>query len=251
LRKFALIAASTTLAFGAAAPAALAGPEKFTFTVKANSAKAGTKARPRANTLTTGLTLEGPAPTSETQYAMTRAVIYLDKAFKVSDRKFKKTCDKGTVLTDPDACSKASRVGVGTGEGIVYPLPDTPSPLELRAFQGPKNELLIRVHTDTPSTVTGIFRGKIKKATGTYGTKIELRVPDADDDAQGYGNLLNPVGDIIPTLSEFLLKLGGTQKKTPYLATTGCTKGTWNFRADLTFSDGTSATDATAVKCKK
>jgi hypothetical protein len=252
LRKFALIAiAGATLGLGATAPAALAGPEQFVFDVKTSSARGGTATRPRAQRLTTEFNLQGPAPTQQTQYATTRSVIHFDRRFRFNYRRFTRTCAVATVLNNPSSCPRQSRVGSGSGEALNYATPGQPSPLEMRAFQGPRQKLLIRVSTDFPAPVTGVIEGTISRSTAPYGFKLTARIPGPAEEARGYGNLVNPLGDITPTLTKFLLTTGATFRGRPYIQSTGCTARRWRFKADLTFNDGTRASDTDTVACRR
>lgn len=251
MRKFALIAAGATLALGTAAPAAMAGPDEFKLTVSTSGAKGGTKTRPRAQSLTTRFdVIKNGTITRENQFATTKTTIWFDRNFKFNYRKFTRTCSAATVLRAPNSCPVASRVGNGNGKARNYATPNDPSPLAIRAFQGPNQKLFIRVETNQPTNVRGIIVGTISRSSGLYGSKLVARIPGKNEEAT-YGNLQNPLGDVTPTLSEFLLTTGATYKRIPYIQSTGCTRGQWKFKARLEFTDGSVANGTDTAACRK
>jgi hypothetical protein len=237
LRKLAIVAAGTTLALGALAPAAQAGPTSFELDVRPTSSVSGSTANPRFNGLRTTFRLN-PAG----DYAAQSASVFLDRNFRFNNRRFR-TCAEATVKTTPTRCPRGSRVGSGRGTAVTtLTSPPSVSPLAIQAFNGPGNKLFIRVSTNNPIDIVGVMVGTLRPASGRFGRRLAVQIPR---------DLYEPLTDVHPTLTEFVLNIRATFRGRPYIETRGCSARRWNFRADLTFTDGTSATDADTAACRR
>jgi hypothetical protein len=228
LKKTLAAVAALTLV-GAAAVPAVAGPTEFKLQNKLSSSKAGTKAKPKAVGLNTIIT-SGPAG----DYASSAAVVSLDKNLKFN-LKAAKTCAQSVVEADETKCPKDSKVGTGQATAVVAAANNTSSNLDVTAFNGPNNKLFMLVETENPLPVRGVMIGTLKNATGKYGKKLDVKIPQS----------LQSVAGFTPTLTRFQLNI----KKGNYITTTGCTGGKWNFAAVVSYNDGTKGQGTSTVKC--
>lgn len=235
MKKFLLAVAGAAAVTATVVPAAQAGPATAGLKVTTTSTKAGTKAKPRAQGVKFTLTA---SPAGE--YAAKRAIVSLDKNYKFNTTKFGK-CAEAVVQEDPGSCPAASKVGSGKATAVVAKLNNLTSTLKVTAFNGGKDKLFLRVETKEPIEIAAVLVGKLKPATGKFGRKLDVTIPES----------LQNIGGAIPTLTEFITKIQKTNKGVPYIATTGCSGGKWNFRAQVFYTDNTDTTADTKVNCKK
>lgn len=226
-KTLAAVAALTLV--GAAAVPAVAGPTEFKLQNAMKPSKAGTKAGPRAVSLNTIIS-SGPAG----DYAAASAVVSLDKHLKINT-KAAKTCKQSVVEADDAKCPTASKVGTGSATAVVAAANNTSSNLDVTAYNGPNNKLFMVVETENPLPVRGVMVGTLKSASGKYGKKLDVKIPQS----------LQSVAGFTPTLTRFQLNI----KKGNYLTTTGCTGGKWNFAAVVNYNDGTKGEGTSTVKC--
>lgn len=214
MKKSLLIAAVTALAVTVPAASAFATPAEFQRFAAGVVGKAGTNAKPRAITLKLhpyheygvkgGPTNTGDlnsGATMEAPFSTVFANVYTDKAIKYNLRAFP-TCKLQTVLDDPDACAKASRVDIpssATGlvrtKGALPGIYSLSTVLEIKTFVLTKDTLALRVVTPL---VTAVIEGKIGKATGSaakkYGSRIRFTIPDG---------LIAPTDGLVSQLVDF------------------------------------------------
>src|SRR4051812_44770732 len=112
MRKVALICAAVVVgALGITAVAsAIQGTQ--TISVKLQSDRAGTKAKPRSVSRLTIVTATTPVA-GEPPFATRQAVIHFDKNLAFGTSKFA-SCSKNVVQTNPANCPRGSRVGGGS-----------------------------------------------------------------------------------------------------------------------------------------
>lgn len=231
MKKFALAAATAVLATTAVAPA-VAGPTEFRLKSTVASSKAGTKTGPKPVTLTTLITSGPPG-----EYAAASALVSLDKHFKFNTTKFA-TCTETQVFDGK--CGAKAKVGSGTATAVVAAANNVASNLTVTAFNGKNNTLYILLDTKNPIPVRGVMVGKLKNATGKFGKKLDVTIPQS----------LQSVSGFTPTLTSFRLKIGAVSKGVPYIQSTGCSAGKWNFAAVVNYNDGTKGEGTSSAKCK-
>lgn len=231
MKKFA-VAASAAMLVAAAATPAVAGPTEFSLKNTVASSKAGTKTGPKPVVLTTQIK-SGPAG----EYAAASAIVWLDKHFKFNTTKFA-TCTEAQVMDD--ACGAKAKVGSGTATAVVAAANNVASNLKVTAFNGKNNTLYILLDTKNPIPVRGVMVGKLQNASGKFAKKLSVTIPDS----------LQKVSGFTPTLTDFKLKIGAVSKGVPYIQSTGCSAGKWNFAAVVNYNDGTKGEGTSSAKCK-
>lgn len=234
MRTFALTLAAAFGAVAILAPTAQAGPTTLEMKVKPASSKGGSKKKPRSNGLAVTLNAD-PAG----DYAAKRAIVSLDRRFKFNTSKFP-SCKQSVVQANPAKCPSGSKVGTGKAVGIVAALGNLRSDLVVTAYNGGNNKLFMRVETDEPVLIESVLVGTLKSASGKYGKKLDVAIPE---------NLQNIAG-AIPTLTHFFLNVRKTHKRTPYVQSTGCNKGKWHFAAQVFYTDNTDKKDHVSVTCR-
>ena len=79
-------------------------------------------------------------------------------------------------------------------------------------------------------------------ATGAYGKKLTVTIP---------ANLQSPLPGQFATLTQFITKVGGTSKGTPYVGLKGCSGGKLKFKGDFVFTDGSKQSPTSTATCKR
>jgi hypothetical protein len=238
MHKLTLAAAiAVIVALGAAGVAsAINGTQ--TISAKITQSKAGTKAKPRSVgtlTVTTGVT---PAPGEVGTFATKTAVLFFDKNIVFGMSKFK-SCTAANAAKDN--CPSGAKVGSGSANAQATI--GGPEALKVVAWNGPgANTLLLHATGTTPLQIDGMLTGKLSNATGDYGKKLTITIPT---------NLQMPSPGITATLTQFIAKIGGTSNGTPYVGLKGCSGGKLKVKGTFTFTDGTSQTKNTTIKCSK
>jgi hypothetical protein len=236
MRKVALICAAVLVgALGITAVAsAIQGTQAIS--VKLQSNRAGTKAKPRSVSRLTIVTATTPVA-GEPPFATRRAVIHFDKNVTFGTSKFA-SCAKSVVQTNPANCPSGSKVGGGSAVarlstgGQVAPT--------ITAYNGPNGKKIFLLVKEPTFNVNAVLDGTLKTDTGKYGRKLDVAIP---------ANLQNVAGIII-TLTQFTTRVGGTAKGTPYVGLKGCTGGKLSFKGDFFFTDNTSKSALTTASCR-
>jgi hypothetical protein len=236
MRKVALICAAAVVgALGITAVAsAIQGTQ--TISIKLQSNRAGTKAKPRSVSRLTVVTATTPVA-GEPPFATKQAVIHFDKNLVFRTSKFA-SCSKTVVQTNPANCPAASKVGGGSAVarlstgGQVAPT--------ITAYNGPNGTKIFLLVKEPTFNVNAVLDGTLKPDTGKYGRKLDVAIP---------ANLQNVAGIII-TLTQFTTRVGGTAKGTPYVGLKGCTGGKLSFKGDFFFTDNTSKSAVTTANCR-
>jgi hypothetical protein len=238
LKKYAVAALAASLVVGPAV--AIAGPTELTLKTRTKATKAGTKAKPAAQVLTTTI-LASPAG----NYAAASAVVSLDKNFKFNTSKFR-SCSEADVKAGGSDCPIGSKVGTGTAQAVVTRRPDgsdlgttIASNLTLNAWNGGNNRLYILVQATNPLKIQEVIVGRLQNATGKFGKKLNAEIPPELETVSGFR----------PTLTKFTLKVGATYKGVPYIQTTGCNGGKWNFASTVNYTDGDSKSATSRTNC--
>jgi hypothetical protein len=240
MRKVALVCAAAIVgALGITAVAsAIQGTQ--TVSVKLQSNRAGTKAKPRSVSQLTVQTNTTPAP-GEAPFATKQAVIHFDRNLVFGNAKFA-SCSKTVVQTNPTRCPSGSRVGSGSAiarlstGGQVSPT--------ITAYNGPRtasgNGKLFLLVKEPTFQVNAVLDGTLKPDTGKYGRKLDVLIP---------ANLQSVAGIVI-TLTQFTTRVRGTAKGTPYVGLRGCSGGKLSFKGDFFFTDNTNKSALTTANCR-
>jgi hypothetical protein len=211
--------------------------------VKIKPNKASPKNKPRGITLditTTLSTRDGSKPSPGT-----RTVVSFAKGLKFNNTKFP-TCDQ-TLLDQngPSACPKGSQVGKGSATVDARPLITQPIQGQTLGFNAKGNTILLYTVVTNPITTSTTLVGKLKKASGKYGTKLDVTLPPLPT-APGLPNA---------TITKFQLTTKASirkgHKKYDYIVAPTTCKRTWPFAGKFTFEDGTTLPATSSVKCKK
>ena len=241
MRKYliAAVAALSALCFAAVAHAAI------TSDVKVAPKDAGTKASPKASKITLSV------KNQDTSQTASQIEVFLGKNIKLSTKGLKK-CDLAKLAAQgTSGCARSTIVGSGTADaragvsrnGVYFPNPGllpfkvTPyaanaknvaSNPELRgaqlAFYLEQRKVVNGKPAEVePSGIKAIARGVVKRASGKYGSKLVITIPEVP--AQQY-----PAGAY-----NGLEKLQAVLKKGKMITTTGCTSRKHQFKTSITF----------------
>lgn len=212
------------------------------FTAASSSNIAGTTARPKPIALKVKIWFDSIAPDldRQVQFAMVNASVWFPKDGITNNRLFP-SCDPSVVFTDERRCPPGSRVGTGNGRGIGLGLDEQVRAQVFNAADGDGVTMLIV--GDSPLIIREIVTGKLSTlaADPLYRYRIDFRIPR---------NLQSPAPGVIAAVKEFFVSiplqyarrgdryLVRRGRRVPYLATTGCTGGSWHakFSADYTTS---------------
>ncbi len=225
----------------AAAPAhAILSEQQFTAASSSNIA--GTRDRPKPIALKVKIWFDTIAPDldRQVQFAMVSAAVYFPRDGITNNRLFP-ACDPAVIFTDERRCPPGSRVGTGNGRGIGLGLDER---VRAQVFNAPGGSgVTMLIVGDSPLVIREVVTGKLSTLSGDplYRYRIEFRIPR---------NLQSPAPGVIAAVKEFFVSIplqyarragrhllrGG--RRVPYLATTGCTGGSWHakFTADYTTS---------------
>lgn len=226
---------------GAAQPAA-AILSRQQFTAAASSNIAGTRASPKPIALKVKIYFDSIAPDldRQVQFAMVQAAVFFPKDGVTNNTAFP-ACEPTVVFTDERGCPAGSRVGTGSGRGIGLGLDEQ---VRAQVFNAPGGDgVTLLILGDSPLIIREIVPGKLSllRDDPLYRYKIEFRIPR---------NLQSPAPGVIAAVKEFFVSIplqyarrGGRfllrhGRRVPYVATTGCTGGSWHakFTADYTTS---------------
>jgi hypothetical protein len=217
-----------------------------TLEVKLTNNKAGTKDKPKSVGSLKVTTRTTPGPTSPAgSFTATKAVIFFDKNLVFSPKTFK-VCkvnlnDASGIASIDSKCASA-KVGSGTAKGEALGQVEA---LTVKAYNGPKvganYKFYLHVTGSTPLVIDDVISATLKRATGDYGYKLDVPIPEG---------LQRPSG-VLATLSEFITSVTGTSKGVPYVGLKGCSGGKLKFKGVFTYTDNTSKTATTTVPCKK
>ncbi len=225
MRKYliAAIAALTALCF-----TAVAFGQGAAMDVAVKKTKAGTKQKPKDSTLRLEIANEDFTQTAS------RIEIWLGKTVILDHRGAKKKCSIATLSSGgPSACPAASRIGKGSataraGVNLTRPPGQEPPvlPFSLTAFQTGKKSIAFYLD-QTNGDIVAVAPGKLSKASGKYGTKIDVAIPE--EPAQQY-----PTG-VYNGLEKIDVTIGSTKKGKSVIKTVGCTKKKHNFKSTIHF----------------
>jgi hypothetical protein len=240
MRKVALLAAASVAVVAATSPAWAINAEQG-LSVAVTPSTAGTKAKPKNVKLKVTTTTKPAA--DQAAFATTQAVLYFDKGLTFGGSKFA-SCTVAKVQAAEKNCPKGSKVGTGSAKGAALGLIEN---LSVTAFNGPSGKtLLLHVVGSSPLSIDSVINAKLSKASGKYGTKLTVPIPDSLQ-----APITNPDGSkVYATLTEFITSVKGTAKGTPYVGLKSCSGGKLNFKGTFAYTDGTSKTATSTTSCK-
>jgi hypothetical protein len=215
-----------------------------TIALKLAQTKAGTKEKPRSvgSLRVTTATVPGPVNPAGS-FAVTNAVIFFDKNLVFNASAFK-ACSTSDLATIDTRCNGLSKGEIGKGSAQGQALGQT-EPLDVKAYNGPKSgagyRFYLHVTGATPLAIDTVIIAKLTKATGNYGWKLSVPIPQ---------ELQRPSG-VLATLTQFITSVSGTSKGKPYVGIKGCSGGKLKFKGTFSYTDGTSKTANTTVNCSK
>jgi hypothetical protein len=223
LRKF-LIVAVAAITVVAVTTVALAQTPGATMSVTLKPKKAGSKQKPKD----TSLSLE--IVNSDFSQTASRIEVWLPKSLRFATAG-KKKCSIATLGNGgPSACPTASKIGGGTAvaRGGVNVNPTNPLklPFKVTAFLTGKKSLAFYIK-QVGGNIEGVAPAKIRKASGKYGSKLDISIPEIP--AQQY-----PPGNY-NGLERLKTTLGSTKKGKSVLKSIGCKNKKAPFKARVHF----------------
>jgi hypothetical protein len=234
-------------AFGVASVASAVDATQ-TLDVKLAQSKAGTKEKPKSvgSLKVTTSTTPGPMNPAGT-FTVTKAVLLFDKNLVFNSSAFK-ACSTSDLATIDTKCKGVSKGQVGTGSASGTAL-GTAEALHVKAYNGPKSGAGYKFYlhvtgvrdVDGPLDIDTVIKAKLTRATGKYGWRLTVPIPE---------ELQRPSG-ILATLTSFITTVKATSKGTPYIGIKGCTGGKLNFKGTFTYTDGTRKDAVKTAKCSK
>jgi hypothetical protein len=236
LRKYliAAVAALTALCLTAVAMAQNPAPAPKLTIKKATPKDAGTKTKPKPARLS--LLVKNNV---ESKTTMDILDLYLPKTWKVSGKGLP-ACDHIKLATERDAsaCPKGSKAGTGSANAILGPYSPTPSPLKFNVtvFNGTKKQILFLLQ-QVGGNVETALKGTVKKASGKYGTRISIKVPDGKGEYAQFPNIQQPAPGVYSALVDLSANIYLKKGSKSLFMSTGCTGGKYPFKATLRYSD--------------
>jgi hypothetical protein len=238
MKKFMLAAVIAAVGALGVAGIASAIQGQQAISAKVTNNKAGTKSKPKSVGILTVTTTTTPAPGEEGTFATKTAVIFFDKNIVFGGSKFR-SCSASQVVSDDSKCPAGSKVGGGTS---VARFAGQTVALTVKAYNGPGGNKLSLLVDNQQFGIHAALAGTLSNATGNYGKKLTVTIP---------ANLQSPLPGQFATLTQFLTKVGGTSKGTPYVGLKGCSGGKLKFKGTFNYTDGTSKTATNSINCRK
>jgi hypothetical protein len=237
LRKTFIAAGAATLAVGVAGIAYAQNPApKITVTAKVSPSKAGTAKKPKAVSVSVGVTNDPSSKTTAKQIQ-----ISFPSTLKLSTKGLKQcTKSDNDILAGPTTACKGSIAGKGTASAILNPNSATPAPLNFKVtpIVG-KNQLLFYLE-QSGGAVKAVLHGKIS------GKKLTIAIPDfLQQPAPGTYSALNGLNTT--------LKL--TKGKASLISSTGCKSKKQTIGVTVSYAPNpsppaaSSATNTADAKC--
>lgn len=173
----------------------------------------------------------------DSPFSTSKAVISLDKSVTWGGWKLPGCTGPQAVL---GTCSPKAKIGSGTALALAAGLKEQ---LTVTAYNGSDGRsVLLRVQGDKPLPVNEVIVGSLSKATGAYGSKMTLLIP------QG---LQQPAPGAWATLLDFNVTLKGGNAASPLFGLTNAPKGGAKVRGAFTYTDGTTQTVTTTAALRK
>ena len=214
--------------------------EKTQYLETRTTGSKGSKQKPRAVKLRVNTGVSANVPAENGTFANSKTTISLDKNLRFNNKKFP-YCSEQTVLTNESKCPAASRVGKGTVGAVAGPGGNVKVAPRVTAYNARGNKLLLKLTKapGDPVDSTGVIVGTLKNASGKFGKKLEVPIPAKYQQQLG----------LFITLQKFDVTINKTYKGLPFVASTGCTGGKYNFAGAYTYTDGTTFQTTSTSKC--
>jgi hypothetical protein len=221
LRKYLIVAvaALTAVAFAAVAYAQTPGAE---MTVAVSPSKAGTKKKPK------DVTVDLEIVNSDFTQTASRLEIWLPKNVKIDTTGFKR-CSLSTLARGTSGCPRGSKVGTGNADaraGVNRSANPPVLPFAVNAFVTGKNSIAFHLQ-QKDGEIVAIAPGKISRASGKYGQKLDVTIPE--EPAQQY-----PAGQY-NGLERLDVLLGSKKRNKSVAVSTGCASRQHPYKAAITF----------------
>ena len=248
MHKLMLVAAATMVSALVVVGVASAVDAQQAINVTVTHNKAGTKAKPKSlgklNVVTT--TVPGAGSPAGT-FATNKATIFFDKNIVFNGKAFKECKpSSASAPVGSDVKAKCGSAKIGAGKAAGQATVGGQENLTVTAYNGAAKAngdrwFYLHVEGSVPLKIDSVIAATLKRATGDYGYKLDVPIPDG---------LQRPSG-VLATLTEFITSVNGTSKGVPYIGLKGCSGGKLKFKGVFTYTDATSKTATTTVPCKK
>lgn len=199
--------------------------------VTISPSKAGTARKPKPAAI--GVTISSPSPEPATTETVS---VSFGKGVTFNNKQFP-TCSLKTISANKglSKCPKGSIVGKGSARAIGF-LSGTqvPETLSVTAVNSPGDTLQLYVNGTNPLPIAAPITGKLVKASGKYGYKLNVTLPNELREVipGTYAPLVYFHVDVKATTT---VRKGNKTVRVPYVQTVSCPKGGWPFEADFTF----------------
>jgi hypothetical protein len=243
LRKYLIVAVAAFTAIAFAAVSFAQGADTATLKTSIKPVKAGTKSKPKSTTLDLNIV------NGNTQRTMSELTVFLPKMLKVSLKGLPK-CAPDTIFAR--ACPKSAELGHGEAKakvGVNGPPANVKDlTFVVTAFKTNSpvdGHQMLGFFIDDGGSLQFLTETTLTKASGKFGQKLKIEVPDL---AQHVGATYNGLVSLHTTLGK---KVGNKM----LMGSIGCKKKKHPFKVVLTFIEnqvtrpGTIAKSSTA-KCK-
>jgi hypothetical protein len=244
LRKYLIIALAAVTAIAFSAVAFAQGTDTATLKVNVTPKDAGTKTKP-ANSL-----FDLNAVNGNTSRTMASLDIWMPKNVKLNL--------KGIPSCAPDvialkSCAKSTVLGKGEAKAIAGVNGTQPLPLDFvvtayKTKSAVSGKDMLGFFIDGPDSLDFLTETQLKKASGKYGQRLHIDVPEA---AQRTGST-----SFNGLVSLKVDNLGKKKGKNMLVSSIGCAGGKHPYKVDLHFiangvTDARTISDTATSKCKK
>lgn len=253
MRKTFMAAGAAALTLGVAAVAYAQNPPPApTLDVGLTPTKAGTKSKPANAKLK--LTVVNNV---ESKTTMSQLVVFLPKTVKTSTSGLPSCNSADLAANGPSACPSGSKAGPGGTAHAVLVANNAPINFKVTPYVG-KGDLLFYLQQQG-GNVTAVLHGKLSRASGKFGSKMTIRIPDGTkmEGNTVEPNLQQPVPGIYSALKDLSATLTLKKGKKYLISTVGCKSGKQPFKATLTYAPNPlppakpTATATDSTNCKK
>jgi hypothetical protein len=242
LRKYLIVAIAALTAVAFASVAIAQTGDTATLQTKLTPKNAGTKKKPKNSSLDLNIV------NGNTQRTMSALDIYMPKALKVSlkgmpscapDKVQARSCPKSSILGTGEAKAKTGVNGTSPGD-LTFDVKAVKTKSQVNGKD------MLGFVIDDGGSLLFLTETKLSKASGKYGQRLHIDVPEL---AQHAGTAYNG-------LVSLHTKLGKKKGKNMLMSTTGCKGKKHPFKVVLTFIDN-GVTTATKIektstsKCSK
>ncbi len=115
---------------------------------------------------------------------------------------------------------------------------DRPAPLAFKvtAFVGGNNLILFDLQQTNGSVHTAL-KGTVKRASGKYGSRLSIKVPDGKGEYAAFPNIQQPAQGVYSALVDLQATISLKKGRNVLVGSTGCKRGKNPFKTTLTYSD--------------